>query len=594
MNNYQINQVLQTGQSAISLFKNPYVHDSKRDSFLPHICGSLFFEKLKFVKKEKTLDVHIIALRESPIIYDFFCKYSLNFPVHIFQAIDSKGDKFNINQYKETHGIPPIKGQEKHLGCTLSHFYLWKKLKNLESDFYLVLEDDVFFTSYAQKALDYLVSNIPDDADLIFVNGRASEKLYAGCKYIDGSYSNTPDKMLFTRKEMLSIMYENFDSLRVNEGKKRILFSGTDGYILTKSGIAKLNDYVEKFGMLNKPGGRYNNVDLILTDITTDISDHKQREMTNNAYESIKNGTIREKAIITSYVSSFPINDVLERTGIVIEKKQKKSYEVTTQEVYLIRDSAIKLKSVNARYAFELMNLASKLRPEGKFIETEKDIMKKKLNLHWSQLKPLAQVNEEYKFFFIHIPKTGGSSVDDSNIFETPRYGHTTLQQFKKLLRPDFNSFKCFTFVRNPWDRLASAFYYISEGGSGSKWDLSAKDNHIRKYDGDFHQFLLSFIVDPSRYLKLLHFKPMVDFFHPKECYLDFYIQKLENVKNLTELNHFLGLEVKLPHKRKRLSYSNVKKTYNEELFLKVKEIFIDDVKIFGYESFTLKDIKNN
>ena len=103
-------------------------------------------------------------MRESPIIYDFFCKYPLNFPVHIFEAIDSKGDKFNTNQYKETHGIPPIKGEEKHLGCTLSHFYLWKKLKNLESDFYLVLEDDVFFTSYAQEALDYLISTIPDGA----------------------------------------------------------------------------------------------------------------------------------------------------------------------------------------------------------------------------------------------------------------------------------------------------------------------------------------------------------------------------------------------------------------------------------------------
>ena len=594
MNNYQINKELQSGKSAISLFKNPYVHDSKKDSFLPHICGALFFEKLDFVKKEKTLDVHIIALRESPRIYDFFCKYPLNFKVNIFQAIDSKGDEFNLNHFKETHGMPPIKGEEKHLGCTLSHFYLWKKLKNLESELYLVLEDDAFFTSYAKDALDYLVSNIPDDADLIFVNGRSSEKLYAGCKFTEGFYSNIPEKMLFSRKEMLRLMSQNFDSLKTNNKKQPILFSGTDGYILTKSGIGKLNDYVDKFGMLNKPGGRNNNVDLVLTSITTDISDHQQRDMAYKVSESIKKGTIGEKAIINSYVCSFPINDVLERTSTGIGNKMRKQYKVTPQEVDLIRESARKLESVDARYAFDLMNLASKLRPEGKFIKTEKDRMKNELNLHWSQLKPRAQVNEEYKFFFVHIPKTGGSSVDVSNIFKTPRYGHTTFQQFKKLLRHNFNSYKCFTFVRNPWDRLASAFYYISEGGSGTKWDLSAKESHIGKYNGDFHRFLLSFTVEPSRYLKLLHFKPMVNFFHPKECGLNFYIQKLEHVKNLTELNYFLGLEVKLTHERKRKSYSNVKKTYNEELFLKVKEIFIDDVKIFGYEGFTLKDIKNN
>ena len=381
MNNYQINKELQSGKSAISLLKNPNVHDSRRHSFLSHICGSLFFEKLDFERRTKSLDVHIIALKGSPRIYDFFCRYNLNYAVRIFQAIDARTNNFNPKDYKETHGIEPIKGQEGHLGCTLSHFYLWKKLKESESDIFLVLEDDAFFTNYAKKALDYIVSNIPDDADLIYVNGRASEKLYAGCKFKDGFYSNTPNKMFFTRKEMLKLMEENFDLLRRESNGKAVLYNGADGYILTKSGVNKLNDYVEKFGMSGKPGGIGNNIDLILTSISTDISDHQKKDMAYNVKECIKNGSIREKAIIKSYICSFPIIDGSDRGGIGTGTEiNKKVNKITFEDIDLIRDSAIKLEAVNKRYAFDLMNLASKLRPEGKFISSEKERMKKNLN----------------------------------------------------------------------------------------------------------------------------------------------------------------------------------------------------------------------
>lgn len=595
MKNFLINQKLNRGEDATLLLKDPEVHNSEKHSFLPHICGSIFFEKLNFEQKENRLDVHVIALKNSPRIYDFFCEYNLRYVPHIFKGINAKSSDFDHKKYKETQGVAPRKGKGKsHLGCTLSHFYLWKKLKDSENDFHLILEDDAFFCNYAVKALDYLIANIPYDADLIFVNGRASEKLYAGCKYVDGAYTNIPNKMIFSRKEMLALMRDNYQFLRKNvKNGRTTLFSGTDGYILTKSGVKKLNDYVEKYGMEGLPGSGSNNVDMILTAITTDISDHQKIEMAYDIKRRIKNGSISDKPIINSYVCSFPLVDSLQRAGINIRNDNKINNQVTNKDITLISNSAKNLENFDAMQAYKLIALASKLNPSNSFFSSEKKRMKDNVNFHWSKLQPRLQVNEESKFFFVHIPKTGGTSIDDSNLFESPRYGHAGLKRFKKLLGNDYYSYKCFTLVRNPWDRLASAFYYISEGGSGNKIDLKVKNQYIGKFNGNFKEFLINFIDNSGIYLNLLHFKPMKKFFNPEECNLDFYIQKLEYIKDLQGLNNFLGSDLIMPHNRKRKDYSNVIQTYNKDLFSRVRDIFLDDIVTFGYESFTIEDIKN-
>ena len=85
----------------------------------------------------------------------------------------------------------------------------------------------------------------------------------------------------------------------------------------------------------------------------------------------------------------------------------------------------------------------------------------------------------------------------------------------------------------------------------------------------------------------------MIKFFRPEDCNLDFYIQKLEHIKDLNGLNNFLGTDLIMTHKRKRKNYSNIVKTYNKDLFSKVRDIFLDDIVTFGYESFTLEDVKN-
>lgn len=85
----------------------------------------------------------------------------------------------------------------------------------------------------------------------------------------------------------------------------------------------------------------------------------------------------------------------------------------------------------------------------------------------------------------------------------------------------------------------------------------------------------------------------MIEFFNPQHCDVDFYIQKLESIDRLEELNDFLGMQLNMPHKRRRRSYANVQKVYDEALFMAIRQIYISDVNSFGYDKFTLDNIEN-
>src|SRR5258706_16293188 len=75
---------------------------------------------------------------------------------------------------------------------------------------------------------------------------------------------------------------------------------------------------------------------------------------------------------------------------------------------------------------------------------------------------------DEHRCIFVHIPKCAGNSVTKSlSQFGGFDCGHTNLKRFQIMFGPEeFNRYFKFAFVRNPYDRLFSAFLFMKKGGT--------------------------------------------------------------------------------------------------------------------------------
>ncbi|MCB1358263.1 MAG: hypothetical protein KDK53_17835 [Maritimibacter sp.] len=212
----------------------------------------------------------------------------------------------------------------------------------------------------------------------------------------------------------------------------------------------------------------------------------------------------------------------------------------------------------------------------------------------WQAVRDSLQISEKHKVFFVHIPKCGGTSIDNSEIFGPPkRKGHAPLDVFKTALGPRIGDFRCLVFVRNPWDRLASAFYYLDAGGSSEK-DAFVKQRYLKKYNGSFDLFLEDLASRPRRFFKVIsHFRPAVEFFNPSACPVPYHTQKLEDVGDLAPLRRFLRLpDFKLPHDRKGPANPTKGSVFSSRSFDLVRELYAEDIRTFGYDGITLADIR--
>jgi chondroitin 4-sulfotransferase 11 len=67
-------------------------------------------------------------------------------------------------------------------------------------------------------------------------------------------------------------------------------------------------------------------------------------------------------------------------------------------------------------------------------------------------------ISHDYKFILIHVPKTGGTSIEDSLGLKGPR--HNTALQYQQYFPEIWEKYFTFGIVRNPWDRVFSYYIY--------------------------------------------------------------------------------------------------------------------------------------
>jgi chondroitin 4-sulfotransferase 11 len=189
---------------------------------------------------------------------------------------------------------------------------------------------------------------------------------------------------------------------------------------------------------------------------------------------------------------------------------------------------------------------------------------------------------DELKCLFVHIPKTAGVSVCRS-LFGNNGSGHIPLSAYRRVFGQEaFDSYFKFCFVRNPWDRLVSAYSFLSSGGM-DKEDAAFARKNLREGE-DFGAFVRRW-VNRKNVSKALHFIPQTEWVRIGDdpVGVDF-VGKFEQIGvDFDEICRRLGLERGLGHhnRSKRRDYREL---YDAETISIVADVYRDDVAHFSYQ----------
>jgi hypothetical protein len=188
---------------------------------------------------------------------------------------------------------------------------------------------------------------------------------------------------------------------------------------------------------------------------------------------------------------------------------------------------------------------------------------------------------DDTKAIFVHIPKCAGVSVNKA-IFGNLAGGHTTLDDYLNVFEPRcIVSYFKFTVVRNPWDRLVSAFQFLKAGGFNAE-DRNWSSGELGQFN-DFDQFVKGWL-NKENIWKWHHFRPQYHYILERrgKVQLDF-IGFLENLEeDFRYIAERLGLDCRLQHVNKS-EHNDYRDYYNEETMRIVADVYDTDIKLLGY-----------
>lgn len=203
---------------------------------------------------------------------------------------------------------------------------------------------------------------------------------------------------------------------------------------------------------------------------------------------------------------------------------------------------------------------------------------------------------KKHKIIFLHIPKTGGTTVekmilpnhsfsaepDHSNLCGwDDRFGwlnHLTMDQIIELCPYlDLSEYLVFTVVRNPWDRLVSEYH----------WKRSISDLQIR-----FFEYVRLLYLGETEAIQKNYRSPIAFEQHirPQASY---FLQSIEGVVKVLRFENFehevmqmlreCCVNIELLPRIRTSSHAHYTHYYNSCTIDMVGNLYLDDIKRFGY-----------
>lgn len=179
---------------------------------------------------------------------------------------------------------------------------------------------------------------------------------------------------------------------------------------------------------------------------------------------------------------------------------------------------------------------------------------------------------------FIHIPKTAGSSVARA-LFGESR--HVPYFEYERVNPRKFARFFKFAFVRNPWDRLVSTYFFLKRGGV-TETDRRFAAENLALYDS-FATFVEGWLSEQNVW-SWVHFQPQHHFICDADLRvrMDF-VGRMENIAaDFRAICRQLNVAAELQWAN-RGDHRPYRHYYTDALRERVAAVYADDIAIFGY-----------
>lgn len=200
--------------------------------------------------------------------------------------------------------------------------------------------------------------------------------------------------------------------------------------------------------------------------------------------------------------------------------------------------------------------------------------------------------SDKYKVLLIHIPKTGGTSIEDAlgmkgnksgyGIVNNKAIQHYKWEEYKKLTTPKFEGFTKISIVRNPYTRFISEYYWCQIKGIGFK-----SKQTINEFLSTVESIVKNKDFNKTRFHD--HFIPQHKFIY-NENEQKFVVDKLFYFEKMNEVRDFLYKYWKwLPHKLKNKDKNRINNLTKKQQS-RIYQLYKKDFILFGYD----KNIENN
>jgi hypothetical protein len=197
---------------------------------------------------------------------------------------------------------------------------------------------------------------------------------------------------------------------------------------------------------------------------------------------------------------------------------------------------------------------------------------------------------DDNQCIFVHITKTAGTSVAKS-LFGYLPYHYTAIDYRVIYGKQAFDQYFKFAFVRNPWDRLYSAYRYLKAGGWNDDDKVWAQDN-LSQYEL-FQTFVKQWLTKDN-INKHKHFWPQSRFVcdDHNNLLIDHlaYFETINDDYDVIKKKLSTGQDIGHNNANPGSSYKDV---YDVETRDIVATVYAGDIALFGYDFEGIKERRN-